>query len=357
MSGARPDPLAELPYAAGGPLGSALLRVQPEDFRVEELPGFEPSGSGEHLFLRVRKRGLTTDMAAADLARAFGVRRNMVSYAGMKDRWAVTEQWFSLHLPGHTEAPPLGELTPGLEVLAYTRNNRKLRRGALAGNRFRLRLREVSAAPAALSARLAWIARHGVPNYFGYQRFGRDGDNVALAAAWFAGDYRPRNRQLEGILLSAARAQLFNQVLAARLADGSWNRPRPGDLMMLDGRGSVFPVTAAEELAELGRRALQQQIHPTGPLPGRGGTQPSGEVAALEATQLASAQALVDGLQRHGVDAARRALRLRVAGLAWHFPAPGVLELSFSLTSGAYATSVLRELVDATDVGGRPPGS
>ncbi len=340
---ARPDPLAGLAYAAGEPLGQALLRAQPEDFQVYELPGFAPSGDGEHLMLRVRKRGLTTETAAGLLAAALGVKRNLVCYAGMKDKWAVTEQWFSVQLPGSELSLPPGELAEGLWLLEATRNRRKLRRGALAGNRFRLRLREVDANAAQLSARLAWIGRHGVPNYFGEQRFGRDGDNVELAQAYFDGKYRPRARHVRGILLSAARSHIFNQVLDARLRAGNWQCPLFGDLMILDGRGSIFP--AEDDLEELARRAAQLQIHPTGPLPGRDGPRPQAAAAELENGVLAAYPELVAGLERFEVEAARRALRLRVADLCWDFPQAGILELGFSLPAGAYATAVLRELV------------
>lgn len=332
-----------LPYAHGAPLGGARLRVQPEDFRVDEVLGFAPSGRGEHLFVRVRKRARTTEQVAGLLARAAGVPKSAVSYAGMKDKWAVTEQWFSLHLPGREAPLSVGELEEGVEILEIARHDKKLRRGVLKGNRFRLRLREVTAAPEPLSRRLWRIARFGVPNYFGEQRFGRDGDNVEQARAMLAGRFRPRDRALRGILLSAARSQLFNEVLAARLRRGDWDRPLPGELIMLDGRHSLFPCEQPD--AEIARRAAALEIHPTGPLVGQGGPLPSGAVAEFEREILSGEQELIDGLAQAGLEGARRALRLRVADLAWWFPAPGEIELSFGLTAGAYATVVVRELV------------
>jgi tRNA pseudouridine13 synthase len=340
------DPLVGLGYAYGGPLGSAVMRGEPEDFRVSELPSFTPSGDGEHLLARVRKRALTTEAAAGMLARALGVRRSMVSFAGMKDKWALTEQWFSIHLPGSDAKLPLGEIAPNCWVLEVTRNSRKLRRGALAGNRFQLRLRELDAPAARLSARLAMISRFGVPNYFGEQRFGRDGDNVELALAYFAGRYRPRDGHVRGILLSAARSWLFNQTLAARLESGSWGRLCAGDLAILDGRGSLFPVPEVTD--ELQRRCAALEIHPSGPLAGIGGLAPQGSPGALESDVLAWAPELVAGLERSRVEAARRALRLRVADLHWSFPQPGEMVLGFSLPAGAYATAVVRELVSVS---------
>ncbi|WP_116302772.1 tRNA pseudouridine(13) synthase TruD [Alkalilimnicola ehrlichii] len=331
-------------YAYGEPGVKGVLRAEPEDFQVLEIPSFTPSGEGEHLFLLVRKRGWTTDAVAGLLAKHLGVSRRQVSYAGMKDRWAVTEQWFSVQLPGRPIELAPGELADGVTVRAVTRNLRKLRRGALAGNRFVLRVRDLEGDLSSLSQRLLWVGRYGVPNYFGEQRFGRGGDNVERSREMFAGTFKPKGRNLRGLLLSAARAHLFNNVLSARVADGTWKQSLDGDLMMLDGRNSVFPAEAGD--ASLERRLLLQQIHPTGPLPGREtGMQPEGSVAMLEAGLLAQELALLQGLQSQGVESARRALRIRVADLWWRFPENRVLELGFALPAGAYATSVLRELV------------
>lgn len=334
--------LQELPYAHGAPLGSARLRVYVDDFLVDEVLGFEPSGQGEHLFLHIRKRERTTDQVAALLARMTGVSRRAVSYAGMKDKWAQTQQWFSVHLPGEEQELPQGELAEGIELLACTRHDRKLRRGALRGNRFRLRLRGTTVAEARISERLAAIAQHGVPNYFGEQRFGRDQGNLEQARALLSGHYRPRSRSLRGILLSAARSYLFNLVLAERIRQGNWATAIDGDLMMLDGRQSLFPVQAVD--AAIRQRTAALDIHPSGPLYGRGGTQPEGLAASIEESVFAAEAEIVAGLLAAGLESARRALRLRVADLAWHFPSQGVVELDFSLPAGAYATSVVREL-------------
>lgn len=337
-----------LPRAHGAPLSKARLRAVPEDFQVTEILGFEPSGTGEHLFVAIRKRDWTTEAVAKHLAERCGVPRRAVEYAGMKDRRAVTEQWFSVHLPGREADLAVGEsLADGVSVRALTRNDRKLRRGALAGNRFRLVLRDVDATDYRLSLRLRKIAYRGVPNYFGEQRFGRDGDNVARAREWFEGRWRPRGRHVRSVLLSAVRAELFNRVLAARVADGTWDRLLPGDAAQLDGRGSLFSVEATTP--ELAARAARLDVHPTGPLPGRGKAIAGTEIAAWEAGVLEAERELVNGLEQAGLEAARRALRLRVAGLRWHSPSAGVLVIGFSLPAGAYATSVVRELVEAAD--------
>lgn len=347
------EPGGELPRAFGPPPARARIRASDEDFRVEELDAFAASGEGEHLLLTVEKRGMNTAFAARALAAWAGVDESAVGYAGLKDRHAVTRQRFSLHLPGR-EAPPLDALrVEGLRVTGAERHARKLPRGALAGNRFALVLRELHGERAAVEARLAEVAARGVPNYFGEQRFGRGGGNVAQALAMFghrpAGEAAARpgrrlRREERTMLLSAARSELFNRALARRVEAGAWDRPLDGEVWMLDGSRSVFgPEPWSEALAA---RLAAFDIHPTAPLWGRGELRSAGEARALEDAVLAAddAPALRAGLERAGLKQERRATRLRVQDLAWDWPAGDVLALRFSLPPGAYATAVLREI-------------
>ncbi|HEX4870623.1 MAG TPA: tRNA pseudouridine(13) synthase TruD [Moraxellaceae bacterium] len=330
------------PHAHGGPVARATLRAAPEDFRVEELPGFTPSGEGEHLFLRIRKRNQNTAWVAGLLAKAAGVREDAVSYAGLKDRRAVTTQWFSVHLPGR-QAPDLSALWGAdLELLEQTWNARKLRRGAHGGNRFVITLREVEGDRGAIAARLERIAREGVPNYIGPQRFGHDNANLAAGEALLRGPAKRRLNHREGLAVSAVRSALFNRVLGRRTGEGSWNRCLDGDVLMLDGRGSFFRPEPGDDALPARLEALE--VHPTGPLPGRGAPPVAGAVLALEDEVAASADGLVPALGRCGLEAQRRALRLRAGDLAWDWEGEDALVLSFTLASGAFATSVLREL-------------
>ncbi|PWG63928.1 tRNA pseudouridine(13) synthase TruD [Spiribacter halobius] len=333
------------PPAHGAALGTARLRSQPADFRVRERLGFEADGEGPHLLLRIRKTGLTTDEAIRAIAAAWAVPARDIGHAGRKDRDAVTEQWLTVPWPLAGALPAPGRLAGGLELLEAARHRRKLRVGALTGNAFRLVLREVAAAPAAVDRRLARLVRYGVPNYFGPQRFGRGGANVDKALAWMQDRLRVRGRGQQGLLLSAARSECFNRVLAARVGEGSWDRAGPDDLMVLDGRGSLF-AAADEAPAALARRTARLEIHPTGPLPGSAGPAPGPAVARQESEALRGLEPLVDGLQRRQVTAARRSLRLRVERLAWHWPEPHTLVLEFGLTAGGYATSVAAELFE-----------
>jgi tRNA pseudouridine13 synthase len=337
----------KLPRAHGDAVLSARFRTEPEDFQVEEMDGFEPAGQGEHLLLTVEKRGMNTVFAAKRIARWAGIPEVGVGYAGLKDRHAVTRQRFSVHLPKRV-APPLDTMVSDeMRVLDSTWHNRKLPRGALKGNRFELRLRDVEGDPAAIEARLQAIAADGLPNYFGDQRFGRDGDNVDAARRMFAGQRVPRDQR--SMYLSAARSALFNAVLAERVALGNWASGDQGEVWMLDGSQSVFGPEPAT--AELSDRAARQDIHPTGPMWGLGELRSAGAVKELEIRALEPFAELKAGLEAAGLKQERRALRVRVADLAWHWPAPDQLLLRFVLPPGAYATGLLADLGEVSEPG------
>lgn len=350
-------PEARLPRAAGAAVLDARIRTTPEDFFVEEVPGFEPSGSGEHLLLTVEKRGMNTAFAAKRIAQWAGVGEMAIGYAGMKDRHAVTRQRFSVHLPKRV-APDLEALQDGeLRVVDHHWHARKLPRGALAGNRFVLVLREVHGGREAIEARLRAIAADGVPNYFGEQRFGREGDNVANALAMFGG--RRMRREQRSMLLSAARSELFNRVLAARVVAGTWNRPLDGEVWMLDGSRSVFGPEPLDDT--LAQRLAAFDIHPSGPLWGRGELRSRDAAGEVELAAMSGdeAEALRLGLEAAGLEQERRSLRLRPTGLEWRWLDDGALELGFSLPPGAYATVVLAELgeVRSTATGPMAPAA
>lgn len=330
-------------YVTTAPEISGTIRTTPEDFQVDEDLGFEPDGSGEHVFLKIRKRNANTDWVARQIARIAGVRAGDVSYAGMKDRDAVTTQWFSAQLPGREMPDWTPMLSDNLQVLSAMRNSRKLRRGALRGNRFTLVVRALSAASTELEQRLRRIVEQGVPNYFGVQRFGHEAGNLDKAAAMFQGTLKVRDRHVRGLYLSAARSQLFNQVLTQRVSAGTWNRALPGEAMMLEGTHSVFVADTIDATIE--QRLTAFDIHPTGPMWGRGISLARDEALAIEQAALAGEEIFRSGLEQAGLSQERRALRLPVADLQWQFPSHDSVQLSFRLPAGAYATSVLRELV------------
>lgn len=332
--------MSELPRACGEPPLTARLRASPEDFQVEEILGYDPDGAGEHLLLWVEKRGANTDWVARELAKFAGVPPVAVGYAGLKDRHAVTRQTFSVQLAGRPDPDwstfPHAEVT----VLAATRHSRKLKRGALRGNRFVLVLREVEGDRVQAESVLQRIATHGVPNYFGEQRFGREGGNVAQARAMFTG--RRVDRDKRSMLLSAARSQIFNQVLAARVERACWDTPLEGEVWSLAGSRSWFgPEPFSDALAE---RLAHGDIHPSGPLWGQGEPPTQGDVGALEREIGAAHGDLVAGLAAARMDQERRPLRLLPGHLRWRWLSDAALELSFELPAGAYATVVVREV-------------
>ncbi len=334
------------PPRAGDPAGRARIRATAEDFRVDEQLGFAASGAGEHVLLRVRKRDANTAWVARELARLAGSRPADVGYAGLKDRHAVTTQWFTVPGRRRPAAEWMGAAGEGFEVIEAAPHSRKLPRGALAGNRFRVVLRDFSGDPSRLASRVAEVSATGVPNYFGPQRFGRGLSNlVAVLDGHGAPTRGRRGAGPDGMALSAARSLVFNAVLAERVRRGTWNQLEEGDRANLDGRNAVFAVTAPPD-AELIARVAALDVHPTGPLPGRGAAGTSGAVHQLEADVAARFPEACSMIDAAGVDASRRPLRLAVRELRLEALSGADWALEFSLRAGGFATVVLRELVD-----------
>ncbi len=334
------DPLR----AHGSSAARGRLRVHPEDFTVDEQLGFAPDGDGSHWLLRVRKRGANTEYVARELTRRAGAAPHEAGFAGLKDRHAVATQWFTVPRGGSATVEQWLELKhPEFSVLEAHAHRRKLKRGALEGNAFAIRVRECTGDRDAIGQRIAAVAARGAPNYFGEQRFGREGQNLALVAGWIDSGQPPTARSQRSFTLSAARSLMFNAVLEARVGAGSWDRLAPGDVANLDGSGSVFAVTEVDDA--LVSRASALDIHPTGPLPGAGEPMTSGAVRALEADTLRAFEPLPALLETAGVNAERRSLRVRVADLQGTWD-DGDLLLSFRLPAGAFATTVLREFLE-----------
>jgi tRNA pseudouridine13 synthase len=329
------------PRAYGLVPGRGRLRARPEDFRVDEELGFEPDGGAAHVLLQVEKTGRDTLGVARDLARAAGVSPRDVGFAGLKDRHAVTTQWFTVP-QRRVAAEWRAAAGDGWRVQDAAPHSRKLRRGALRGNRFRLVAREVTAAPVELEARWSELVRRGVPNYFGPQRFGRDAGNLERVAAWVAGGATGPGREQRAFVYSAARSLLFNAVLATRVADGSWDTLLPGELVNLDGRRSWFRAEAID--ATLVARCASGDVHPTAPLPGRG-ERPDGAAGECEALALAAYADVGAALDAAGLEAARRSCRVRLQAPRLAIE-PGAVTLEFALPAGAFATVVVRELLE-----------
>lgn len=334
----------DLPFLHGGPLGRARFKMQPEDFVVEELLGFEPSGEGEHCLVWAEKRHLDSNAAAARLADAVGMRRRLVSHCGLKDRHAVTRQWFSLHMPGQASPEPAALESEGLKVLRITRNTRKLRRGIHLGNRFTIRLREPDFDAGLAAQRWQAITEKGVPNYFGIQRFGNEGQNVAKARAMFRGEFTPGDRLLRGILLSAARSHLFNAVVAGRMKRGTWDKPLAGEVFGFADNGTI--LLPENQRGDEVPRFEKGIVELTAPLWGSGELQSVGEVRSLEQEMVAELSDLTAGLETFGLRQERRVMRLRPLGAKFEVMDNGDLQFGFDLPKGTYATTLLSELAE-----------
>jgi len=324
MTDAQYTTLPQWPNAYPASGASATLKGLNEDFIVTELPLQLPSGDGEHIWLDIEKNGANTAFVAQQLAEAAGVQERDVGYAGLKDRYAITRQWFSIYLP-KGETPDLTQLQhPEFKVLSQSRHVKKLRPGDLQGNRFRIVLRDVAGNRDAIEANLKAVGSQGVPNYFGAQRFGFDGGNVEQGRAMLAREIRVRNPKKKGIYLSAVRSFVFNEVLALRIQQGLWGKTLPGDVMDEAGR-------------------------PTGPLWGRGRVSTTDQAQALEMGVAGRHATLCDGMEHAGLDQERRALVASPLDMSWEWPQADQLVLTFSLPAGNYATSVLNEILRTTE--------
>ncbi|CAM4004382.1 tRNA pseudouridine(13) synthase TruD [Psychrobacter arenosus] len=400
----------QLPQPAALPIQRATHKICPEHFIVNEQLDIEFSGEGEHLWVFIQKTGMNTVHAAKLLADWAGIPERDVGYSGLKDRQAVTTQWFSLRIPNRTLPevafnPSLAndtvlneqnesaavaiktadETTTQQEQIAVLEqhwHNKKLSRGAHKANQFILTLTEVQADDqAAVEARLQQITQDGVPNYFGGQRFGHGGNNISEALKWFHDealkaassiDKVPANsanhsedklgkrgnrkkerkiskrlREQHSMRLSAARSLIFNRILATRVADNTWNSGLVGEVFNLAGTGSIFASDTLD--ATLLERVQAQDIHPTAPLWGLDNDKVIGEARELEEQIIASEPVLTrlaQGLEAQQIKAQRRALRLVPQELAWQWLDEASLQLQFSLPTGSYATSVLYSLVE-----------
>lgn len=346
-----------LAWVNGEPEVEALFKQEVEDFRVEEDLGFALTGTGEHACVRIRKTGVTTQQVVRELARVGRVKEHDVGYSGLKDRQGVCEQWFSLYQPVPVALDLSGFAERGMEILESCRNSRKIRRGSHRANRFQILLRapqwrasrEGMTPQQRLGERLALIAQRGVPNYFGAQRFGHGQGNVDQARQLFSGELRMAKGYKRGLLLSAARSQVFNCVLSARVRDETWDRRLDGDVWNLQGSDSIFDALEWSDVLEARVQAFD--IHPTGPLWGKGDLRSRAATRDLELGVRAQWQDLCDGLEVAGLTQARRSLRLPVQDLQWRARDNGDLEIEFALPPGTYATAVLREVCILKEAG------
>ncbi|EAT12045.1 tRNA pseudouridine(13) synthase TruD [Bermanella marisrubri] len=325
---------------------TAQYRVEAEDFQVTELSNRILKEEGPHWYLFIEKTDTNTQWLARQIANHAQIDLRDVGYAGLKDRHAITRQWFSI--PVEKRQPDLTALFEREEFTLIDQGyyGVKLKRGNLGGNHFKLRLRNVQGSKAELEQRLTMIKDQGVPNYFGGQRFGHDYDNIVQAERLFVSGKRPRNRQKASLFTSAARSFLFNEMLAHRVQGNVWQRPIKGDVFGFSGslRGFIADGTAAES-----QRWRNQNIHPTCAMWGRGNSLSEADLADIEGQIAQKYEVLSQGLEKQGLKQERRTTRMLLPDLAWTWQDDETLVLEFSLGSGYFATSLLRELGQIDD--------
>jgi tRNA pseudouridine13 synthase len=336
--------LAELPYVTAKSLRAlGKIRTLPEDFRVDEVPAYPPAGQGTHLFVRFEKRNLTTREAVTRIATALQVNPRDAGVAGQKDKHAVTTQWASFQ--GATPEAALGLALTDIRILEASPHPHKLRTGHVHANRFVLLIREATDVAGTREV-LAHLERIGLPNYYGEQRFGVGERNVTRAHAMLRGEMpAPRDRFERKLLMSALQSALFNEWLALRIQDGLFESAVPGDVFRKESTGGLF--TDADTALSL-RRMQAWEISPTGPMFGAKMRRPEGEADAREQAILARSGVDIDMLTRHAKygEGTRRSARVRPVDCSCELDREnGALRLSFELPSGAYATTLLREVM------------
>ena len=335
--------LTELNYFYGKPTITGLYKQQYEDFIVTENLGFELTGDGEHVFIYLQKRDCNTIFVAEQLAKYVGISAKLVSYAGLKDRQAVTRQWFSLHLPGQVTPDFSNFNLDGCEILKIIRHNKKLKIGALKGNYFDITLKMISD-KSGLEAKLALIKENGVPNYFGEQRFGREQNNITQAIKWANGEISVKDRKKRSFYLSAARSAIFNDIISQRIAQNLHQTVVDGDILQLSGRGSWF-VAKTDELPSLQHRLENREITITAPMLGDSALGTMSEALEFEQNCLQNWTTFLELVKKERIETARRSIVVYPSEISWQWQDNNCLTMSFYLPSGCYATSVIRELI------------
>lgn len=341
------DILSSLAYLNGKPQATGKLKAQPQHFQVNENLGFEFTGEGEHLMVRIRKTGENTSFVANELAKACGVKSKDVSWAGLKDRHAVTEQWLSVHLP-KGEAPDFSAFLaqyPSIEIIETCRHNKKLRPGDLVGNEFVITLSEVSDVEDVLK-RLESVNQFGVPNYFGSQRFGHDGNNLNEARRWGRDNVRTRNQNKRSLYLSAARSWIFNTIVSARIEQDMFSQIAEGDCLQTSE--GIVNVTS-DKLTDWNDAFGKGEVQITAAMAGDNALPTEAKALELEQPHLDAEPDLMALIRGNRMRHDRRNVALKPQSLIWSAEHDAIT-LRFSLDAGCFATAIIRELIQEQEV-------
>ncbi|WP_392553172.1 tRNA pseudouridine(13) synthase TruD [Orbus wheelerorum] len=336
--------LDKLEYLYGEPAVKGLYKQSDADFFVKEDLGYELDGEGEHVFINIQKQNCNTLFVAEQLAKFAGISPKLVGYAGLKDRNAITEQWFGLHIPGKL-TPDFSLFTlDGCKILQVKRHTKKLRIGNLKGNFFSLVLRDVDN-QAEAEQRLNFIQASGVPNYFGEQRFGKNNNNITQAMLWAKGEISVKDRKKRSFYLSAARSAIFNGIVSKRIKQKLNTTVLCGDILQLVDRGSWF-VAEQLELETLQQRVMNNELNITAPMLGDNGPQTKDEALSFEQQYIDNNWSeFLTLFKQERMETSRRSSLLRPKNINWTWQDSKTLQVEFWLPAGSYATAVLRELI------------
>jgi len=325
---------------------NAIFKQFPEDFIVIEKLTFQPENKGSHAFLKIQKKDTNTQWVIKELAKFCQVPEKTIGYAGLKDRQAITTQWFSVNLEGITEPNWDKFDVDNIDILEQTYHPKKLKVGTIESNHFEIKLKNISSEHINKIHNIqAKISSSGFPNYFGEQRFGIDEQNIAKARRWFNSEIKVKQRNQKSIYLSAARSLLFNEFLSSRIAQFGWNNLINGEQMILDGSHSFFTVEKISK--EIEERFTLGDIHPSLSLWGKGNLTSLNELNEFEQLQAYKLSFWANHLENKGLKQDRRSIRVIPKDLQSSYdPETQSFKIKFSLPSGTYATMLLRELFD-----------
>ena len=333
---------------------TGIIRTKPQDFKVTELNDIELSGAGEHLWLYIEKIDSNTDWVAKQLSNVCQTPRRQVGFAGLKDRHAVTQQWFSIQLPKISDIEKIQSALPdAINIIDHGKHSKKIKVGQLNYNQFEIVIRNIKSNDKndnrnnkrqQIEKNIQNIKDDGVPNYFGPQRFGHDMGNIQKAQDWFSGSYKVKTKNLKSILISTARSHIFNTIVAQRINEKTWDTAITGDILQLNKSHSWFAASDASA-TEIAERLKVFDIHLTAAMWGEDQTQSTESCAILEKQIAALFPIYQQGFEKFRLKQDRRAMRICPIDLE-HEWINDNLKLTFKLLPGAYATGIIREILD-----------
>ncbi len=328
---------------------TGTIRNKPEDFQVTELNDIDLSGEGEHLWLYIQKTSNNSIWVSKQLANVCQVPQKQVAFAGQKDRHAITKQWFSIQLPKISDPDKIqSALGEGIQIIKSGKHSRKIKTGQLDANAFEIVIRDITGDKQQIENNIQNIIKNGVPNYFGSQRFGHDMGNITKCQDWFAGKYKVKSRNLKSLLISTARSHIFNLIVAKRIQQNTWDKCINGDILQLNKSHSWFPSSDASA-DEIKKRLNEFDIHLSAAMWGIDAVQSLDDCAQLENSIAKDFPIYQQGFEKFRLKQDRRAMRICPLDFKHLWQDENTLQINFKLLPGAYATGIMREILNIKD--------